>query len=274
MPNSPVTFKPDHFCIIVDDLVAATRNFEALGFIVTQGSNTGGDSANAFVIFQDGVYIELVRLDKPGFRKFLLGLTHPTGLMKLMFRGDKTFIRRFLRYWTVAPRGHWADWCLAAKPLDGAIAQARERGLDLAPLPYTHHRYRADGACVKWRMGGGVDPSLPFLIEDVEGYAERAPIRLGARHPNGAGRLAGVVLGSNDPSATLGRLESLTGAESADGVLLVGGVPVHIEHDPAFPMPLPKELILNTDDPDADEQRLDPALTGGALITLKRAGAE
>ena len=274
MPPAPVTFKPDHFCILVDDLLVATRNFEALGFIVTQGSNTGGDSGNALVIFRDGVYLELVQMDKPGLRKILLGLTRPTGLIKLLFGGDRMFIQRFLLHWTVVPRGIWADWCVAATPLDDAIAQGRQRGLDLAPMPFTHQRFRADGACVKWRMGGGLEPSLPFLIEDVEGYAERAPVRLDGRHPNGAGRLAGVVLGSHDPAATMQRLETLTGLKSADGVLVIGTVPVRVEHDPAFPTALPKELIFSSDDPDAAEQRLDPKLTGGAQIAIQGKAAE
>ncbi len=41
--SGPPALTPDHFCILVDDLLAATRRWEALGFIVTQaGASAGG----------------------------------------------------------------------------------------------------------------------------------------------------------------------------------------------------------------------------------------
>ncbi|MEM8988706.1 MAG: VOC family protein [Pseudomonadota bacterium] len=267
-----VNIKVDHFCIMVDDLLTATRNFEALGFIVTQGSNTGGKSGNALIVFENKVCIELVCFGNHRFRKVLLALTEPTGLLKRMFTGEKTLMRRFLKHWTVASKGVWADWCLAATPLEDIISAARKRGLELAEQPFTHERFKADGGHVKWRMGGGLDVSLPFLIEEIEDSAERVPIRLNARHPNGARRLTRVILGSAHPEQTIKDLEALTGLKRNGPILNIDGVEIKVEQDSAYKTALPKELIFCTDGADFTAKTLDTALTGGAAITVQEEG--
>lgn len=272
MQNQP-TFKPDHFCIKSNDLLTSTRSFEAAGFIVTQGSDTGGGSGNCFVILQEKVCIEIVRQGPGVILKPMSAFLKVTGLMNLMFSGHKKFIRRLLVHWVRARTGGYMDWCFAANPLEQAIADARARGVDVTPEPFTHGRQKGDGTKTTWRLAGGLDTSLPFLIEEIEESAERIPIRLDARHPNGASKLDEVVIGTPDPAATIKGLEMLTGEKGEGNTIKIGYTNFRAEHDPSFKTPLPKELIFTSDNPSAEEKRLDPKLTGGAQITIRKGSA-
>lgn len=265
--SGPPTLTPDHFCILVDDLLAATRRWEALGFIVTQaGASAGG--GNALIVLADGVYIELVQLPSPRSRRAFLAVARPIGLVDRMLDGDKAFMRRFVVHWTPAPRGCWVDWCLAAAALEPAVEAARARGVAIDVPPYTHERRTAGGDRVAWRMVGTLDPGLPFLIEDIPGPAPRAPIRLGARHPNGATGLAAVIVGAPDPGATLAELAALSGAEIRGDGIAIGGVVFTVEAAPGRRVAGPAELVVTTETAALDGTLLDPALTGGARLRL------
>lgn len=259
--------RPDHFCILVEDLLAATRAWEALGFIVTQAGASAAGS-NALIVLADGTYIELIQLPSPRVRRAFLAVAQPTGLLARMLSGDKAFMRRFVEHWTTAPRGQWIDWCLAADPLDAAVAAARTRGVAIDASPYTHERRTAGGDRVKWRMVGTLDPDLPFLIEDVPGHVRRAPIRLGGRHPNGATALGEVIVGAPKPEATLAALAALSGAAVTDDRVTIGGVTFRVEPAADRRFAGPVELVVTTEEAALDGTRLDPALTGGARLRL------
>lgn len=259
--------RPDHFCIRVDDLLAATRAWEALGFIVTQGSNTGGGGGNALIVFSDGVYIELVKM--PAVNRLMKPLVKIPGLLARVLSGERAFLQRFLRHWTLALPGKWIDWCLAASPLESKVEEAKTRGVNIPVPPYTFSRKTAGGGEAKWRMVGTLEPNLPFLIEDVPGFMPRAPIRLGGHHPNGAYALRRVVVGSREPEKTLAALAALTGLEAGKQQITIGSIDfvIELEADRVFTGPL--ELVFSTTDAERDGDRLDTALTGGARISLE-----
>ncbi|MEM1132765.1 MAG: VOC family protein [Pseudomonadota bacterium] len=257
---------PDHFCIVVDDLQKAIQDYEALGFTVLPGVQKK-NSGNALIGLADGVYIELAQVPRTIMR--LLRMSRHIGLLSLLLSGKRAMMKRIVLHWGNAEAGQWIDWCLSTRALEDSIATAQAQAVPIAPLPFTFQRPTADGGMAKWRMTGTIDTGLPFLIEDVPGYAPRVPLTLEHPHKNGASQLLRVVVGSSDPKETLAGLSVICGIAADNDRITIRGVDFIVEHAPDKAMAGPLELVLSTTDESHAGQLLDTRLTGGAKIRLE-----
>ena len=189
-----MTVTKDHFILRVGDLIEATRDFEALGFIVTQGSDTA-EGYNALIIFPDDSYLEIVAY-KPLLSLKVWGWLCRRGLVRNRGRGDKAFMARLWNNWVPRRREGWLDWCVKVSSAEAFAKTARDRGLDV--LDKVHSRTLANGTQGRWRMGGGVDLDMPFFLQDVTPRTVRLPNRLDRRHPNGVTGVAAIRFGVRD----------------------------------------------------------------------------
>ncbi|MBW2551150.1 MAG: VOC family protein [Deltaproteobacteria bacterium] len=79
----------DHVIILVDDLEAASADFEALGFTVTPGGEHGeGLSHNALIHFADGTFFELLAF-KRGWRASVLRSLYRAGALGFVARSRR-----------------------------------------------------------------------------------------------------------------------------------------------------------------------------------------
>lgn len=183
-----ITF--DHLIVLVHDLEAAARDYQALGFTVLERHDTEhGKTRFRFVSFDDGSYILLT-----SFASAADQASHRLG--EVLTAGEG-----------------WADWSFVV-PSANATAAALSGFPQSGPVSVSN--VIADGR--KWALdllmfgrGAGGDVSLPFVISDVEGRPARIPAPL--PHANGATGIVGLKLSSADP-ATVGRtLVALGGTE-------------------------------------------------------------
>ncbi len=159
----------DHVVLVVGDLDAAARRYEAIGFTVQPGGvHGGGASHNALIGFPDGSYIELFAfLDTANPR-------NPAWLASLQRGGGVT------------------DLCLRTDDLSAEVVRLQAAGLPY-PAPAPMSRRRPDGVEVAWRLSvppPSADRWLPFLIEDDTPRELRVPSGEAARHPN---RVTGIA---------------------------------------------------------------------------------
>ncbi|MCG8506734.1 MAG: VOC family protein [Sphingomonadales bacterium] len=181
-----MTIAKDHFVLLVSDLLEATRDFETLGFVVSQGNDTR-ERHNALVVFSDDSYFEIVAY-KPWLSLKIWGWVRRRGLLSRSLEREDAFISRLWNHWAPRRREGWIDWCVEVPSVAGFADAARGRGLRIHEMAYG--RELADGTPVKWRMGGEAGLRTPFFIEDVTPRVRRLPNRLGRQHPNG---VAGVT---------------------------------------------------------------------------------
>ncbi|MEM1037811.1 MAG: VOC family protein [Pseudomonadota bacterium] len=265
--NTDFSIRPDHFCIVVDDLDKAVEQYQSLGFTITKGAKASGGH-NALIVFEDGIYIELMHFPKARLQRILLALTRPIGLFNLMLSGDKEILRRFLIHWTNAPSGHWVDWSFAVEPMEAAVEHVRASGFEVAKSAYVSERLNSENETARWKMQGTPNTNLPFLIEDFSGSAPRAPLNKGHSHDNGAVALKEVILGSPDPQKTLEDLSKLTNIDVDDDKVELNGVAFKCKRDSERKYAGPMELVLSSASGEVPEGRLEPLITGGAQISL------
>jgi hypothetical protein len=159
-----------HLVLLVGDLGRAIRDYETLGFTVTQGGeHADGLTRNALIPFRDSSYLELVAFLDPddprdniwGWRPFLsLG-------------------------------GGLIDYCAASDDLRADVRRLEGLGFDVEG-PTDGGRRLPDGTEIRWRtarthQNGRV---LPFLIEDLTPRSLRVPSGSPAEHPNGAASIS------------------------------------------------------------------------------------
>ncbi|MCG8506750.1 MAG: VOC family protein [Sphingomonadales bacterium] len=207
-----MTVTKDHFILRADDLLTATRDFEALGFIVTQGSDAG-EGYNALIIFPDDSYLEIVAY-KPWFRLKVWGWLCRRGLVRRCGRGDRAFMARLWNNWVPRHREGWLDWCVKVSSAEAFAETARDKGLDVSDM--IHSRRLADGVEVRWRIGGGIELDAPFFLEDVTPRTVRLPKRLDRRHPNGVTGVAAARFGVTDLAASVALHATLLGARPSN----------------------------------------------------------
>lgn len=179
----------DHIVIAVADLQTAARDYAALGFTVAPGGeHAGGVSHNALVIFEDGVYLELIAFKKPvpGWRWQEVFEHAGEGLV---------------------------DYALCPSDIDATLATLP----DAWDAPVDGARLRPDGERLAWRLAHPRTHDLPFLCADVTPRALRVPEGPHRRHPNGATGVAEVTLAVANVEATEARLATLLG--TPDGTL-------------------------------------------------------
>ncbi|KAG8858544.1 hypothetical protein FRB96_005216 [Tulasnella sp. 330] len=167
-------------------LQEAIDHFQRLGFIVLPGGqHADGLTYNALVVFDDGVYLELIA--------FTHAIEHyPEGTPERNRREN---------HWWASKNPGWIDWANLGlnHDVENTINQ-RARGLVRYLQPQEGGRTKPDGTELRWRVtfpalehGRG---ALPFFCEDVTPRSRRVPLepRSNAQHPCGATGIAHIIL--------------------------------------------------------------------------------
>ncbi|MEO8286821.1 MAG: VOC family protein [Chloroflexota bacterium] len=179
----------DHIVILVNDLTAAIRDYDALGFtVVPGGEHSGGRSRNALVAFEDGTYLELV-----AFRDNEVPPDHH------FFRshGQEGLI----------------NYALLPTDIQADIDAARERGLGLnGPIP--GGRVRPDGQQIQWQTAQATSHDLPFLCGDITPRELRVPDGFVLAHQNGATGVSALGIVVNDIETSRERYSALLGPDT------------------------------------------------------------
>jgi len=192
-----------------------TQKFEELGFRVLPGGvHADGLTANALVVFEDGVYLELICF------------THPPAHYPL---GSPERAARDSHRWARAAPG-WIDYAFLGTGDAGRSVSARinerslARGNDALYLPeVAGGRVRMDGVQLQWLISAPIDDvgvgALPFFCGDVTPRSLRVPHGTpNTEHPSAAAGVALVRLAVH-PSAfskTAERLTVVVGREPAE----------------------------------------------------------
>lgn len=221
----------DHAVVVVDDLAAAIRHYEAAGFRVTPGGRHDVvPTVNALIPFADGSYLELLALlDDEARASLALRRRRPDFAAELK-RGSAAGRRLFPRL--ARPAGV-ADAVFAVAGLARFAAEARRRGFPMTgPTPMS--RRRADGTTLEWALALPESDTLPFFIEDRTPRALRVPGAAATIHPNRAAGIAALTVRAPAvPAAALewAGLFDLAPRAEPDGRagFAIGGVRVTVE---------------------------------------------
>lgn len=198
----------DHAVVVVNDLSAATADYSALGFTVTQGGeHENGQTRNALMAFPDGSFLELL-----GFKRRwglpALRILKRIGILRLGVSRRPPVERRFVP--KLAAGKGLMDFALLSRSIEDELDAVRRRGLAIEG-PFPGGRVQPDGQRVSWLLGVPLAPDLPFLIGDVTPSRERD------HHANGVEGVAGVTVGVADIDASVGRYKALLGLEPSEG---------------------------------------------------------
>lgn len=180
----------DHLIVLVNDLEAAARDYQALGFTVLERHDTEhGKTRFRFVSFDDGSYILLT-----AFASAADQASHRLG--EVLDAGEG-----------------WADWSFVV-PKAGETAVALSGFPQSGPVSVSNvivdgRRWALD--LLMFGRGAGGDVSLPFVISDVEGRSARIPGPV--PHANGATGIVGLKLSSANPVVVGRTLLALGGKE-------------------------------------------------------------
>ncbi len=146
----------DHVIILADQLSAAMRRYQALGFHVELGGiHPARGTENALIPLEGGAYLELLAPQSS---------SRPTPPSQLWWRADRS---------PYAP-GEYGRYALASDDLGEEVRRCNAKEA-LFPEPQVGSRVRPDGQVVKWRAAFPTQPTLPFLIQDEGPRALRIP---------------------------------------------------------------------------------------------------
>lgn len=186
----------DHVVILADDLTAAMRRFEALGFAVERGgSHPGWGTENALIPLADGSYLELLAAPDPTVASQHRFWQRPGGGKRMS--------------------GEYGGFALASDDLAGDLQRIRGRGLALMG-PQEGSRARLDGQIVRWKVAFPERPDLPFLIEDQTPRVLR--ISTPARGLGAHAAVEAVVAAVADLTGAARAYEQLLGEPAPGGI--------------------------------------------------------
>ena len=192
-----MSFKLDHIVIAVHDLDTAIHDYRTLGFnVLPGGDHPGRATHNALVVFEDGVYFELIAWKKPAPEE---------------------------RWWQLLQRHGEGivDYALLPSDTLQAVASASLRGLMLEG-PIDGGRLRPDGERLRWQTARPRSSDLPFLCGDLTPRALRVPEGDARVHPNGVLGVASLSVAVDDVDATLARFRALLGPNADEACTHVG----------------------------------------------------
>jgi catechol 2,3-dioxygenase-like lactoylglutathione lyase family enzyme len=184
------TFQIDHIVIMVEDLPQAIADYTALGFTTFEGGkHPGNPTYNALVVFQDGVYLEIIAL----------------------YPGDETPPSPRLRKWIQASPG-LVDFALLPADIEADVAAARERGLTVED-PQPGGRLRPDGQEIAWKTANFEGNGLPFFCFDVTPRSLRVPEGAVRQQANGVSGVADLTIAVASLKESAAKYRALLGAE-------------------------------------------------------------
>lgn len=261
-----MTMKFDHLVLLVHDLDATVRDFEALGFTVLERADTShGSTLFRFISFGDGSYILLTAfVDEAAIAKHRLG--------PVLAGGEG-----------------WADYSFVAADVRAVSDRLKAAALPVAG-PVQVSNVLANGE--KWALdllmtgrGADGDNALPFLVEDREGRGHRIPGP--SVHANGATGILGLRITTTRLDAVSGTLMTMLGSSAVrtatsfhDRPALridfgAGWIEIVDVDESAFGRAGGGilDVLVETDAADvpAEGKELDRKLAHGAPITLCRA---
>jgi catechol 2,3-dioxygenase-like lactoylglutathione lyase family enzyme len=252
----------DHIVILVHDLMAATRDYTALGFtVVPGGEHADGRSSNVLVAFSDGSYLELI-----AFKDNIVPETH------LFYRPNN-------------PEG-LVTYAILPTDVASDIQAAHSRGLDLDG-PFDGGRLRPDGQRLQWQTARSPSYDLPFLCADVTPRELRVPQGSAHNHSNGATGISALGIVVKDLEQSKQHYSALLGPDTIisdtqqshdrdevafwiGNTLIVLAQPT-AEGDPKQYLETRGEgpyLLAISAKPDIRPEVSDPTLTHGVLLTL------
>jgi hypothetical protein len=187
-------YQLDHIVIGVNDLAAATADFQRAGFQVTPGGeHSSGNTHNALVTFDDGAYLELI-----AFKDKQIKPEHHWGARLAKGEG-------------------YLDFALAGSDLESEAKRLDQAGIEhsgVRPLG----RLRPDGQRIDWLLLNPVSGNnpIPFLIHDITPRELRVPGGAAAKHSLGASGVAGVRLLVSDLAGAAAALGAVLGTDGSD----------------------------------------------------------
>ena len=169
----------DHLVIVVTDLEKNIEILKSKGFCVTLGG-INGPTKNALVLFQDGVYIELIAARSRLIRLFFR-ILYLSGILKILEMLKRSVMHRFF-FWFGKKDGI-CDICISVNKLDLLNEYAQKHNLSVTPKK-KFIRQTPEMLNAEWLLMGFTDRNLPFFIEDVSERSIRAPFRNNSDHKN------------------------------------------------------------------------------------------
>lgn len=178
-------FKIGHIVIKVKDLHQAVKDYEALGFTITWGSNPQ-KAHNALIYLADDSFLELLKtnLMNPIIQTTIIALA------KLVM----PFGRRF-SLWQKRPIGFVEYAVDTTEEFTQTVTQTRERGIRIHK-PMRATRTRPDNVKLSWFVALPNRVDLPFIMSP---YAPHIPPpQTAITHDNGAFGIKDMIIGSTN----------------------------------------------------------------------------
>ena len=173
-----MTSPADHFIVLVTDIDAAVRDYQALGFTVqTRADSQSHGALYRFVVMADGSYILLTQ-----------------------FTSDEVIAKHRLGPDLLEGEG-FADWSFTIRDADATTAKVvAAGGQTRGPVTVANVLATGEAWGLKLLMTGkgtGGDSALPFVVEDTHGRAFRIPAFV--PHANGIARIVEIRASSDEP---------------------------------------------------------------------------
>ncbi|MBS7707184.1 VOC family protein [Chelatococcus asaccharovorans] len=180
----------DHLIVLVHDLDAAARDFEKLGFTISERHDSvAGSMENRFISFADGSYLLLSAFADPAAAE-----KHRLG--PLLQRGEG-----------------WADYSFAIAGIEEITAQLQAQHAPIrGPVQVSNTVASGENWSLDLLMtgiGAGGDDALPFIVEDRAGRMHRIPAA--PHHRNGATGIAGVRVATPSADTVIQTLQAILG---------------------------------------------------------------
>jgi hypothetical protein len=190
----------DHFVIAVSDLAGAIADYSALGFnVLPGGRHQHAPTQNALVVFEDGVYFELIEWTQAdiGDRWYRELSQHGEGLV---------------------------DFALVPPGIKEVLAQAQAHQLGYKG-PIDGSRVTPGGDRLEWQLGRPESAELPFFCADITPRSLRVAegeVRTQANRVQG---IASVAVAVADAEAALARYRQLLSSQG-ESVAFANAKPV------------------------------------------------
>ena len=178
-------FKIGHIIIKVKDLHQVVKDYEALGFTITWGSNPQ-KAYNALIYLADGSFLELIRanLMNPVIQPVVLAVAR----LVLPF-GKRAWS------WHKRPMGFIGYAVDTTEEFTQTVTQTREQGIRIhKPMHAT--RTRPDNIKLSWFVALPNRVDLPFIMSPYDPHIP--PSQTAITHGNGALGVKDMIIGSTN----------------------------------------------------------------------------